>query len=167
MYIYQITSIFSNKKRSFEELKLGYLSPSKDIEDPIWKELACAAIRILGEKRKIKNILSRYPATESFPRGIRNLIKFVFHISSNKDVEQKIEVLREILRSRGIIDKHVVLLTGEGISFIKAEVGSKYWICPKCKTNAGHPYSIPGWSAYIFFRAEPFSVITQTGGWYQ
>lgn len=134
----QITSIFSNKKRSFEELKLGYLSPSKDIEDPIWKELACAAIRILGEKRKIKNILSRYPATESFPRGIRNLIKFVFHISSNKDVEQKIEVLREILRSRGIIDKHVVLLTGEGISFIKAEVGSKYWICPKCKTTHMH-----------------------------
>lgn len=134
----QITSIFSNKKRFFEELKLGYLSPSKDIEDPIWKELACAAIRILGEKRKIKNILSRYPATESFPRGIRNLIKFVFHISSNKDVEQKIEVLREILRSRGIIDKHVVLLTGEGISFIKAEVGSKYWICPKCKTTHMH-----------------------------
>ena len=134
----QIASVFSNKKRSFEELKLGYLVPSKDIEDPVWKELACAAIRILGEKRKIKNIPSKYPATESFPREIRRLIKSVFHISSNKDVEQKIEKLREILRSRGIIDKHVVLLTGEGISFIKAEIGSKYSICPKCKTTHMH-----------------------------
>lgn len=134
----QIASIFSNKKRSFEELKLGYFTPSKDIADPVWKELACAAIRILGEKRKIKNILSQYPATESFPREIRCLIKSVFHISSNKEVEQKIEFLREILRSRGIIDKHVVLLTGEGISFVKAEVGGKYWICPRCKTVHMH-----------------------------
>lgn len=134
----QITSIFSNKKRSFEELKLGYLTPSKDIADPTWKEFACAAIRILGEKRRIKGIPSKYPATESFPREIRNLIKSVFHISSNKDVEQKIEKLRETLRSRGIIDPHVVLLTGEGISFVKAEVGAKYWVCPRCKTTHMH-----------------------------
>lgn len=134
----QIASIFSNKKRSFEELRLGYLAPSKDITDTIWKELACATIRILGEKRRIKNIPSKYPATESFPKEIRNLIKSIFHVSSNKDVEQKIEELRDILRKRGIIDKHVVLLTGEGISFIKAEVGGKYWICPRCKTTHMH-----------------------------
>lgn len=134
----QITSIFSNKKRSFEELKLGYLAPSKDIVDPIWKELTCTAIRILGEKRRIKGIPSKYPATESFPREIRNFIKSVFHISNNNDVEQKIEKLREILRSRKIIDQHVVLLTGEGLSFVKAEAGAKYWICPKCKTTHMH-----------------------------
>lgn len=134
----QIASIFSNKKRSFEELKLGYLAPSKNVVDPVWKELVCAVIRILGEKRKIKHIPSKYPATESFPREVRYLIKSVFHVSSNKDVELKIEELRDILRKRGIIDKHVVLLTGEGISFIKAEVGSKYWICPRCKTTHMH-----------------------------
>ncbi len=135
----QITSLFSNKKRSFEELKLGYLTPSKDISDPIWKEIACATIRILGEKRRIKNIPSKYPPTESFPREIRNLIKVVFHVSSNRDVEQKIEKLRDLLRSRGIIDKYVDLLTGEGLSFVKAEVGTKYWICPRCKTTHMHP----------------------------
>ena len=31
--IEQLTSIFSNRNRSFEELKLGYLAPSKDISD--------------------------------------------------------------------------------------------------------------------------------------
>ena len=134
----QITSIFSNKKRSFEELKLGYLTPSKDIVDPIWRELACSAIRILGEKRRIKGIPSKYPATESFPREVRNLVKTIFHITSINAVEEKIEELRRLLRSRGIIDSTTVRLTGEGISFVKAEIGSKYWVCPKCKTIHMH-----------------------------
>ena len=134
----QITSIFSNKKRSFEELKLGYLTPSKDISDPIWREMVCATIRILGEKRRIKGIPSKYPATESFPNEVRNLIKTVFNIHCNSAVEEKIEELRRLLRSRGIIDSKSVRLTGEGISFVKADIGSKYWVCPKCKTIHMH-----------------------------
>lgn len=134
----QITSIFSNKKRSFEELKLGYLIPSKEIANPIWRELACAVIRILGEKKRIKGIESKYPATESFPREVRNLVKTVFHVTSNSAIEEKTEELRRILRNRGIIDSSTVRLTGEGISFVKAEIGSNYWICPKCKTIHMH-----------------------------
>lgn len=150
----QITNIFSNKKRSFEELKLGYFTPSKEIANLIWKELTCSTIRILGEKRRIKGIISKYPVTESFPKEIRNLIKAVFHVTSNNAVEEKIEELRKLLRSRGIIDSNAVRLTGEGISFVKAEVGSKYWVCPKCKTihmhhangiclNCNHPLGTP------------------------
>lgn len=134
----QIASIFSNKKRSFEELKLGYLTPSSNIEDPIWRELACTAIRILGEKRRIKHVPSKYPVTESFPREIESLIKKVFQISSRKEVEEKKETLRYTLRSRGIIEPHKVALTGEGLSFVKAKIGSQYWICPRCKTTHMH-----------------------------
>lgn len=134
----QIASIFSNKKRSFEELKLGYLTPSKDIIDPTWKEFACAAIRILGEKRRIKGIPLKYPPTESFPREVRYLAKTIFHITSNGAVEEKLDELRRLLRKRGIIDSTTVRLTGEGISFVKAEIGSKYWVCPKCKTTHMH-----------------------------
>ena len=135
----QITSIFSNKKRSFEELRLGYLVPSKDIENPVWKELACSAIRILGEKRRIKNIPSRFSVTESIPREIELLLKKIFNVSHrSKELETKKEELRNILRSRGIIEKDKVLLTGEGISFVKAEVGSKYWVCKRCKTTHMH-----------------------------
>lgn len=104
----QITNIFSNKKRSFEELKLGYFTPSKEIANPIWQELTCSTIRILGEKRRIKGIISKYPVTESFPKEIRNLIKAVFHVTSNNAVEEKIEELRKLLRNRGIIDANAV-----------------------------------------------------------
>ena len=45
----QITSIFSNKKRSFEELKLGYLTPSKNISDPIWREMVCSTYWVKKE----------------------------------------------------------------------------------------------------------------------
>lgn len=134
----QITSIFSNKKRSFEELKLGYLAPSKDIADPIWREMACSTIRILGEKRRIKGVPSKYPATESFPREVTSLVKNVFHVTSNSAVEEKKEELRRLLRTRGIIDSTTVRLTGEGLSFVKADIGSKYWVCPKCKTIHMH-----------------------------
>lgn len=134
----QITSIFSNKKRSFEELKLGYLAPSKDIADSIWREMACSTIRILGEKRRIKGVPSKYPATESFPREVTNLVKNVFHVTSNSAVEEKKEELRRLLRTRGIIDSTTVRLTGEGLSFVKADIGSKYWVCPKCKTIHMH-----------------------------
>ena len=65
-------------------------------------------------------------------------MKTVFHVTSNSAIEEKTEELRRILRNRGIIDSSTVRLTGEGISFVKAEIGSNYWICPKCKTIHMH-----------------------------
>lgn len=130
----QMSSIFSNRKRSFEELKLGYLTPSAAIDDPTVMELACSAIRILGEKKRIKDIPSKYPATDSFPLAVTKLIKEVYHISSRNEINEKKELLKDVLRKNGIIDRSVVALTGEGLSFVKADIGSKYWECPRCKT---------------------------------
>lgn len=136
--IEQLTSIFSNRKRSFEELKLGYLAPTHDIEDPTMKELACSAIRILGEKKRIKEIPYKYPPTDSFPMAIKKLVQHVCHINGRAETKEKLDTLRDILRGCGIIDRQVTVLTGEGLSFVKSDVGSKYWICPRCKTVHMH-----------------------------
>ena len=98
------------------------------------RELACCVIRILGEKKRINDIPSKYPRTDSFPMDVRSLVKHVYHLSSKKDINEHLDNLRELLRNYGIIDRQITVLTGEGLSFIKANVGSKYWICPRCKT---------------------------------
>lgn len=136
--IEQLGSIFSNKSGSFEELKLGYLAPTSDIDDPIMRELVCSVIRILGEKKRIKGFPSKYPATDSFPRAVRSLIKEVYHRSDKIFIDGIIDKLHQILRSREIIDRTVTLLTGDGLSFVKATAGSKYWVCPRCKTTHMH-----------------------------
>lgn len=130
----QMSSIFSNRKRSFEELKLGYLTPSVSIDNPTIHELVCSIVRILGEKKRIKDFPSQYPATDSFPLAVTRLIKKVYHISSRTAVNEKKDFLKEFLRKNGIIDSRVIALTGEGLSFVKADIGSKYWECPRCKT---------------------------------
>jgi len=132
--IEQLRSIFSNKKRSFEELKLGYLAPSASVQDHTFRELVCSAIRILGEKRRIRGIPSRYPYTDSFPKNVRNLIKEVYQTTSLAGVNKVIDKLKSFMRDNEIIDKNTVTLTGKGLTFVKAEAGAKYWICPRCKT---------------------------------
>lgn len=136
--IEQLASVFSNRNRSFEELKLGYLCPSMSISDQTMKELSCSVVRILGEKKRVKEMPSKYPPTASFPMSVRKLIKHVYHYSSKSDVDAKIDELRELLRRGGIIDRSVTVLTGEGLSFIKSDVGSQYWVCPRCKTVHMH-----------------------------
>ena len=136
--IEQLMSIFNNKNKSFEELRLGYLAPSVKIPDVVFKELTCSVIRILGENRRIKDIPSKYPPTDSFPRSVRTLIKTVYNISKKDEVNEKIEELKSFLRRYDIIDQHTVLLTGKNLSFVKANVGSPYWECPRCKTIHMH-----------------------------
>ena len=136
--IEQLTSIFSNRNRSFEELKLGYLAPSKEIPDTFLNELICSTIRILGEKKRIKELPSKYPRTSSFPMAVRKLVMNVYHIKGRDEINEKLEMLRDTLRSLGIIDRQITVLTGEGLSFVKAEEGTKYWVCPRCKTVHMH-----------------------------
>lgn len=136
--IEQLNSIFSNKKRSFEELRLGYLAPTAKISDKKFYEYVCTVIRIMGEKKRIKDLPRRYHVTDGFPNPITNLTKSVFCISSRTDVENKKEELRTFLRQNGIIDQNKALLTGNGLSFVKAEEGAPYWVCPKCKTIHMH-----------------------------
>lgn len=130
--IEQLTSIFSNKNNSFEELKLGYLIPSSPCPDiPI--ELLCSIIRILGEKRRIKDIATRYNYT-GFPMQAKKYIKIACRLDSRKEVEKKVREIIDRLRSLGILDKEEVLLNGNGLSFIKVEEGCNYWECQRCKT---------------------------------
>ena len=136
--IEQLTSIFSNKKRSFEELRLGYLAPTTAIHDNQFYEYVCAVIRIMGEKKRIKGLPSKYHVADSFPNPIRKLTKAVFQCSGNPEINEKLEELRQFLRNNGIIDPDRALLTGNGLSFIPAEEGTPYWICPKCKTVHMH-----------------------------
>ena len=133
--IEQLGSIFSNRSGSFEELKLGYLAPTQNIEDPILKELACSLIRILGEKKRIKGYPSKYPNPLSFPNPTRDLIKSVYHRRENDFINGIIDKLQDLLRSRDIIDKKYALLTGNGLSFVKATIDTPYWVCPVCKTT--------------------------------
>lgn len=157
--IEQLGSIFANKSGSFEELKLGYLAPTKVIEDPIMRELVCSTIRILGEKKRIKGFPSKYPATDSFPKSVRELIKLIHNRKDNNFVNDIIEKLREILVNGSIIDKNVVLLTGEGLSFIKASVGSEYWVCPRCKTT--HMHHANGICINCFHKLEEPKILTE------
>lgn len=136
--IEQLTSIFCNRKRSFEELKLGYLSPTRSISDPTIRELVCSTIRILGEKKRIKELPTRYPLTNGFPAAVGKIVQHVYHIRGRAETNKKLDELRDILRACGIIDRQVTVLTGEGISFIKSDVGSKYWVCSRCKTVHMH-----------------------------
>lgn len=131
--IEQLVSIFSNSKRSFEELRLGYLAPTVSISDKMWYEYVCSAIRIMGETKRIKDIPKKYDCEDKFPRQVRELTKRVFGISSNPDVNAKLDELRSFLRN-DIIASDKALLTGKGLSFVAADAGSKYWVCPKCKT---------------------------------
>lgn len=136
--IEQLTSIFSNKKRSFEELRLGYLAPTTSISDQRFYEYACTVIRIMGEKKRIKDLPRRYHVSDSFPNPARKLTKAIYNCSSQKEENEHLERLRSFLRNNGIIDQDKALLTGNGLSFVKAEEGSMYWVCPKCKTIHMH-----------------------------
>ena len=132
--IEQMASIFSNKNRSFEELRLGYLAPTTSIQDKQFYEYVCSVIRIMGEKKKIKDLPHRYYVSDSFPKQVRQLTKKVYGVTSNADISEKHEELRLFLRQNGIIDQDKPLLTGNGLSFVKAVEGTPYWECPKCKT---------------------------------
>lgn len=157
--IEQLTSIFSNRNRSFEELKLGYLSPTRDITDPTIRELACSVIRILGEKKRIKELPSKYPPTESFPMAVRKLVQHVYHIHGRDETNERLDALRDLLRDCGIIDRQVTVLTGEGISFVKSDIGSKYWVCPRCKTI--HMHHANGICINCYHKLEEECVLTK------
>lgn len=136
--IEQLTSIFSNKKRSFEELRLGYLAPTTAISDRQFYEYVCTVIRIMGEKKRIKDLPRKYQVTDSFPNPIRKLTKAIYQCAGNPEINEKLEDLRLFLRRNGIIDSDRALLTGNGLSFVPAEEGTPYWVCPKCKTVHMH-----------------------------
>ena len=129
----QLISIFSNKNNSFEELKLGYLVPTALCPDVYFRELVSSVIRIMGEKRRIKDVSTKY-VHRGFPLQVRKYIKHVCHIQGQKELNEKLDEIKNFLINGGILDRDEVLLNGGGLSFVKSNEGSDYWECPRCKT---------------------------------
>lgn len=127
--------LFAHKKRSFEAMKLGYVSILSNIEGE-HTELLNTIIRILGEKKRIKGFDSKYPIFDRFPRQVRKYLKHVYNLNSERDkkITDSLEQIKNELRAKGVIDKDKVALTGNGIAFRGSGSGGKYWICPRCKT---------------------------------
>lgn len=155
-HIEQLESIFANKKRSFEELKLGYLAPSLKIENKDFFQLICSTIRILGEKKRIKGIDGKYPSRDSFPRAVHELVKK----TSRGNVKDRLDEIKSFLRNNNIIDKDYVTLTGWGLSFVKANVGDSYWECPSCKTT--HMHYSNGICINCFSKLSKESILTES-----
>ncbi len=143
--IEQLASIFANKNKSFEDLRLGYLKPSVKCPDDYSEELISSVIRILGAKRRIMGLPTKYPRTNSFPREAKNYIKKSLGVTGRVNLEEQVDRVRQFLRTNNIINEQVVALTGEGLSFKKADVGTNYWVCPVCNTihmHNSHGYCI-------------------------
>ena len=131
----QTMSIFAHKKKSFESMKLGYVTYTDPSSvDSVESQMINSIIRILGEKMRIKGFEFNYPLGDSFPRAVRNLVKVVYGLNGRKQQTEKLNELKEHMRHMGILDPEVVALTGKKIAFNKAKPGMSYWICPRCKT---------------------------------
>lgn len=134
----QLASIFANKNKSFEDLKLGYLRTSASTGDKEFDEVISSIIRIFGSRRRIDGLRQKYPITDGFPIVAKNYVKAAYNIVGRADLEEKMDEIRRFLRAHRVIAHDRTALTGEGMSFEQSSVGSKYWICPTCKTVHMH-----------------------------
>lgn len=135
--IEQLASIFANKNKSFEDLKLGYLKPSSKCNNTD-AEVICSVIRILGSRRRIMGIPTKFPRTDSFPQQAKDYIKKAYSLTKKAELDEKLNEIRHFFRTNDIIHSQYMALTGEGLSFVKATPGARYWTCPVCKTNHMH-----------------------------
>ncbi len=130
----QLVIIFAHKNRSFESLKLGYVTANlKGVGDK-YAQFIDIVIRLLGENWRLIGQSNRWPYT-GFPRAVSNFAKKA-EITFNRD--EKDELIR-YLREKSIIKDSEVVLTGKGLYFKKSVVGDPMWICSKCHTIHLHP----------------------------
>ncbi len=128
----QLASMFANKNKSFEDLKLGCLKPTAAVSDSTFEDVLCSVIRILGSRRRIVGLPSKYPIGDSFPQQARDYVKAVYGFTRRDELSGKMDEIKDALRTKNIIDAKSVALTGEGLSFSRSNVGDSYWVCPVC-----------------------------------
>lgn len=157
--IEQLASIFANKNKSFEDLKLGYLKPSSPCNN-IDEDVICSVIRILGSRRRIMGIPTKFPRTDSFPQQAKDYVKIAYGFTRKVELEKKLDEIRQFLRENHIIDSQYMALSGEGLSFAKANPGSRYWTCPVCKTN--HMHDSHGFCVNCHARLRDSSILTSS-----
>lgn len=135
----QLRSILAHKKRSFESMKLGYVTLKDRETNEIKAQLLDSIVRIMGERSRIVGIDSDWIRT-SLPKEAGELIKKVYEITTPKKVAEIKDEIIAILRCKGVIDKgEELLLTGEGLAFKEAAIGDCVWVCRKCRTVHLHP----------------------------
>lgn len=136
--IEQLASIFANKNKSFEDLRLGYLKPSASCRSVSDEEVICSVVRILGSRRRIMGLPTKFPRTDSFPQQAKDYVKAAYGLTRKAELDEKLEEIRTFLRTNRIVDGQYMALSGEGLSFAKANPGTRYWVCPVCKTIHMH-----------------------------
>lgn len=155
----QLASMFANKNKSFEDLKLGYLRPTAPASDSTFEEMLCSVIRILGSRRRVVGLRSKYPIGESFPQQAIDYVKKAYNIFSRKELKETMNKIKTELRDRHIIDATSVALTGEGLSFSRSEAGYKYWKCSVC--GSVHMHHSAGVCVNCFATLDNSSFLTE------
>lgn len=158
--IEQLASIFANKNKSFEDLKLGYLKPSSTCSSKSDEEIICSVVRILGSRRRIMGIPTKFPRTDSFPQQAKHYVKTACGYTRKAELDEKLEDIRHFLRTNRIIDGQYMALSGEGLSFSKAISGSRYWVCPVCNTI--HMHGSHGICVNCYARLGEASILTSS-----
>jgi DEAD/DEAH box helicase domain-containing protein len=135
----QLVTLFAHKKRSFESLKLGYITADIPKDDEHFKQFVDSAIRLLGEHWRIEGYDPRYPGS-SIPRQVWKFANVIYGDVSNKsDGHPNIDKLKQLLIDhRIIVSDSEILLAGHNLYFKKSEPGDPVWICNRCRTAHLH-----------------------------
>lgn len=134
----QLRSILANKKRSFESMKLGYITLKERDTDEKKAQLLDSIVRIMGEHSRIVGVDSDWTRT-NLPKEAGELIKKVYNTKNPQKLTEIKDEIIKTLRIKGVIEKDgELLLTGEGLAFKEAVIGDKVWVCTKCKTAHLH-----------------------------
>lgn len=159
--IEQMRSMLSRKKRSFESMKLGYVTLKERDSDEIQAQLFDSIVRIMGERSRIMGVDSDWPRT-SLTRQSENLIKKVYNIKAPAKLTEKKEEIIKSLRAKKVLvlDNGELLLSGEGLAFKEAKVGDNIWICSKCKTV--HLHYSAGYCVNCITSLKEPSILTET-----
>lgn len=136
--IEQIITVFAHKKRSFESLRIGYITAKHKGNDARFSQFIDVCIRLLGENWRINGYDSNYER-KSFPRSIINYARHVNGDINSKGRKPYLDALYDVLTTKGIISPNEILLTGKNLYFKKAKAGDFKWVCSKCKTVHLHP----------------------------
>lgn len=136
--IEQLVTIFAHKNRSFESLKLGYVTANVEGFDAKFSQFVDVAIRLLGESWKIDGYESKYPR-QSFPTSLWNFAKAVYGDRNSKNNRPNMDKLQELLENKNIIRKDEKVLTGKNLYFKKSSENDNVWVCDKCNTVHLHP----------------------------
>jgi len=112
----QLVIIFAHKNRSFEALKLGYVTANITGEDPKFTQFVDVAIRLLGENWRIDGYETKYQRT-GLPQSIWKYARQIY--GDTKRNKPNIDKLTHILQTKQILKSTEKILTGEGLYFKK------------------------------------------------